>query len=426
MNLLSDSSPGPSRPPRPSSPHRRESSWEFGDFSTAPSTQPSTSTLDHGDLLGSFEDLNQARRPAPSAHAEGSATGPTADLMDDEGWTEFFNQQQHSKPPEAVKPIVIDLPPRPTEMPADYVPPARPRRMSQQRLSFSGPSSPPLVSHVGADITYRPTPESQRQPSYTANNGQIKTEPRHGSPLSRSPTQSKLMHTLATTTKIASKWKTVLDPSMFHPPSNHQSGRLSAMPGLNDNDVPARFTAEPIEVTHTTPFATPEQVAGSYTAPGGAPAFNAHEKQSQKRGDAASEWPETKLIGRRLGTSEILTPHLADSLRQALPPRQRLSSTWSLLCKLTSSHLKSAAARTYQLQSRLISMVRLCQRCIVWWRNTRICIGAPGISWWSEMERTGCLAYISTRTYSGKRAHTTVVENRGPALCSGLRIMLSY
>lgn len=389
MDLLGDSPPGPSRPARTTSPHRREPSWEFGEFSAAPSPRPSANTLDHDDLLGSFEDLDEARRPESdsSTRPTPSSSGTRTDLLDDEGWTEFFTQQQHSKPPEPIKPMMIDLPPRPSEISADYVPPTPPRRMSQKRLSFSGPRSPPLVSHVGAD-TFRPTPESQRQPSGPTPDSHYKTEPRHGSPPSRSPTQSKLMHTLATTTKMASKWKTVLDPSMFHPPSNHPA-RHPTMPTAHDKEPPPRSTAEPIEVTHTTPFATPEQVAGSYIAPGGAPAFHGNEKQRQKRGAVNPEWPETKLVGRRLGTSEILTPHLADSLRQALPPRQRLSSTWSLLCELF--NLRRSRNRTDDAQSRLTSMERHCRRCTASSRSTRVCTEALGICWWSATEQTACL-----------------------------------
>ena len=338
MNLLDDSEPGPSRPQRLSSPRRRESSWEFGDFAAAPPTQPQ-SQLGEGDLLGSFDNLSHATSSHSNTLTVSTSTTST-DLLDDEGWSDFFAHQQHTRPPEPMKPMVIDLPPRPSEISPDYVPPpGPPRRMSRSRLSFSGPSSPPLVSHVGGDFNYRPTPESQRNTSgsSSSNTRQHDTAPRHSSPPTRSPTQSKLMHTLATTTKMASKWKTVLDPSMFHPLTDHPQShptRSSSMMSAFDHEPPARSTAEAIHVTHTTPFATAEQVAGSYTAPLGAPAFNDNEKQAQRRRDVVSDWPDTKLVGRRVGTSEILTPHMADSLRQALPPRQRLSNSWSLVCRL--------------------------------------------------------------------------------------------
>lgn len=351
MNLLDDSEPGPSRPPRPSSPHRRESSWEFGDFAVAPPAQPQAS-LGEGDLLGSFENLSHANSSSSNTQTVSTSTTST-DLLDDEGWSEFFTHQQHTRPPEPIKPMVIDLPPRPSEISPDYVPPPHgpPRRMSRKRLSFSGPSSPPLVSHIGGDFAYRPTPESQRDTSGSTSGGikQHDTVPRHSSPPVRSPTQSKLMHTLATTTKIASKWKTVLDPSMFHPLTDQPpSSPLSVLRAF-DYEPPARSTAEAIEVTHTTPFATAEQVAGSYIPPAGAPAFNGNEKQGQRRGDVVSEWPEIKLVGRRLGTSEILTPHIADSLRPALPPRQRLSNSWSLVCKSSLIKLRAPYRLTCSL-----------------------------------------------------------------------------
>jgi hypothetical protein len=344
MDFQQHSQPGPSRPTRPSSPHRRESSWEFGDFTTAP-TPHQPSGLEHGDLLGSFEDLDEARTSGTpmqfdslanssrgSVSASGTSTSRTeADLLQDEGWTDFFAQHSITKPPERAKPMTIDLPPRPDEMLANYVPPTPPERMSQKRLSFSGPGSPPLISHIGGDITFRPTPEWHRHSPDAENQPHRPSLP--SSPQSRSPSQSKLMHTLATTTKIASKWKTVLDPSMFHPPSNQHPPRGFSTSSL-DLEPPVRSYADPIEVTHTTPFATAEQIAGSYIPPRGAPAYNSHEKEKSRSHDELNEkWPDTKLVGRRVGTAEILTPHLADALRQSLPPRQRLSNTWTLLCE---------------------------------------------------------------------------------------------
>jgi hypothetical protein len=331
--------PGPSRPPRPTLPHQREPSWEFGDFSAAPSPhQPAA--LETGDLLGSFDDLEHATSShatsLKTAHSSGGPSRTEADLLADEGWTDFFAHQAITKPPEPMQPMTIDLPPRPDDMPADFVPPpSRPQRMSQKRLSFSGPSSPPLVSHIGGDITFRPTPEWHRQPPHQ--DGTTHQSLPSTSPQSRSPSQSKLMHTLATTTKMASKWKTVLDPSMFHPPSNHPTKGFST--SSLDLEPPVRSYTEPIEVTHTSPFATAEQLAGTYIPPSGAPSYT-HEKKDH-RGPVVTEekWPDTKLLGRRTGTAEVLTPHLADALRQTLPPRQRLSNTWTLLCELSSSSL---------------------------------------------------------------------------------------
>lgn len=335
MHAQKNSQPGPSRPTRPASPHRRESSWEFGDFTTAPASQPVG--LEQGDLLGSFEDLNDARHgqtpsSAPLDTGSGSGSGKNrteADLLQDEGWTEFFAHHSITKPPERARPTTIDLPPRPDEMPANYVPPTRPERMSQKRLSFSGPSSPPLISHIGGDITFRPTPEWHREPVISETPQQRPSQ--SSSP--RSPSQSKLMHTLASTTKMASKWKTVLDPTMFHPPSHQPPTRGFSTSSL-DLEPPVRSYADHIEVTHTTPFATAEQLAGTYIPPSGAPSYDSHEKKEVRRDEASNEkWPDTKLVGRRTGTAEILTPHLADALRQSLPPRQRLSDTWTLLCE---------------------------------------------------------------------------------------------
>ncbi|KAH8081161.1 TLD-domain-containing protein [Filobasidium floriforme] len=113
-------------------------------------------------------------------------------------------------------------------------------------------------------------------------------------------------------------------------------------------------TAQPIEITHHTPFNlnssanqhsvyipgtnTIIQPTGSYmpAPPSGAPGFR-NEQVGVWQGDKSQrrdDWGGTKLVGRREGTFQVLDDHAADALRPNLPARQRLSNTWTLLFSL--------------------------------------------------------------------------------------------
>ncbi|RSH95385.1 oxidation resistance protein 1 [Saitozyma podzolica] len=314
-------------------------SSEFGAFSSAAvSRKHDGAGLGEHDLLGSFEDLPQQRassevqlRPRNDAHFQ-------VDLLGDDFWHDHDRQHtaegSRGRPPETVhqtEPIHVNLPPRPLEISPDYIPPVRsPRRLSQPYF-FAGPSSPPRVTDAGKDIVFHPSVSPSHSPSrgssWPGRRGQ--TPEQENSPSKSGSAHSKLLNTLTTTTKLASKWKTVLDPATFHPP--HPFPPHSPTPEAER----ASPTAAPIDITHTTPFATPEQVAGSYIPPTGAPGFNAHSNVEAHAGQSnRDEWPRLSLRGRREVTIPVLTQSQADQLRRHLPPRQRMSGGWTLLFSL--------------------------------------------------------------------------------------------
>lgn len=169
----------------------------------------------------------------------------------------------------------IHLPPRPSEISPDYVPPLRsPRRLSS--FSFPGPSSPPQLS----EIVFDPLENA-------------------GPPRNFGTAQSKLFNTLATTTKLASKWKTVLDPNLYNTPDRH----------------PPSATALPIDVNHASPFAY------THASPSRTTASSAPHPRS------TLEWSGTVLSGRRSATSSVLTSSIADqaSLRVSQFAKRRSS-----------------------------------------------------------------------------------------------------
>ncbi|OCF44906.1 hypothetical protein I317_01185 [Kwoniella heveanensis CBS 569] len=241
--------------------------------------------------------------------------------------------------------VHVSLPPRPTEMSADYVPPLRsPRRMSSHLFS-PGLGSPPIVSDAGGDIIFHPThtlhedaaTEMRKVQHATPSASPITgpSEPHDHSLLGRTvsttpPHHPTLLDKLATTTKLASKWRSALTSSTFAPPESDRP------PSVHQNN-PLHRTPEPIpiDVNHNTPFATAEQIAGSYTAPTGAPGFDSHSHASPKRRIGQDEdWGHVSLMGRRDVTAPVLSVSDADQLRQHIPPRQRLSSAWTLLFSL--------------------------------------------------------------------------------------------
>jgi hypothetical protein len=315
------STAGPSeRRPSSSSASEGRVSSEFGAFSSAAlSRKHDGAGLGEHDLLGSFEDLPQQRtssevRPRHDAHFRPGEI----DLLGDDFWQDHVPQHPadggRGRPQELLyhtEPIHVNLPPRPSDISPDYVPPLRsPRRLSQPYF-FAGPSSPPRVTDAGKDIVFHPSVSPSHSPSrgssWPGRRGQ--TPEQEHSPSKSGSAHSKLLNTLTTTTKLASKWKTVLDPATFHPP--HSFPPHSPTPEAER----ASPTATPIDITHTTPFATPEQVAGSYIPPTGAPGFNsrtrveAHAAQSDR-----DEWPRLSLRGRRETTTPVLTQSQADQV----------------------------------------------------------------------------------------------------------------
>jgi hypothetical protein len=98
----------------------------------------------------------------------------------------------------------------------------------------------------------------------------------------------------------------VLDPTTFHAPDLHSSAPDAEQ---------ASTSALPIDITHTTPFATAQQIAGSYIAPSGAPGFNSHGLERERVADpTAEQWQSTSLTGRREGTTPVLSAEQADKV----------------------------------------------------------------------------------------------------------------
>ena len=290
------------------------SSPEFGAFESA---VPPTNTQAQGDLL-SFDDHDDLHEFDPFASRRQKSAHD--DLLDDIG----FSDAESSRP----APIHVTLPPRPDEITPDYVPQPRtsrsPRRLSA-RLSFSGPGSPPRVSDAGRDIVFHPSalehphlpaPPSNAHRLHSETNGE-KEIPRRPDP--PSPAQSRLFNTLATTTKLASKWKSTIDSGLHPHPQPHARSQTHPPPTFHTADPSSEFgslppTALPIEVTHETPFANPEHLAGSYVPPSGAPGF-IDEKVARKRGaDDGDEWGGTKLVGRRENSDPVLLQTEADQV----------------------------------------------------------------------------------------------------------------
>ncbi|WVQ93343.1 hypothetical protein IAU59_000411 [Kwoniella sp. CBS 9459] len=363
------SSHSPSDGLRPT--HRRKtsslSSSDFGSFTSAhppssrlPNNSPafqaprSFSLLDDDELLGTS--ICPAHERATQQVPGGNPLVST-DLLGGDVWTDATAQGAgHPSTPTRSSSssvaashgpqhtIHITLPPRPTDMPADYVPPLRsPRRMSSHLFS-PGLGSPPIISDAGNDIIFHPTHpvkedaltemrkvQQAKSASVVAGQSESPDDSFLGRTLSRSPPHhSKLMDTLATTTKLASKWRSALTTSTF-------AASEGERPGLVQRNHPLSQTPEPtpIDINHNTPFATAEQIAGSYTAPTGAPGFDSHSRSSQiRRAGASDDWGHVTLLGRRDGTSPILNVADADELRQHIPPRQRLSNAWTLLFSL--------------------------------------------------------------------------------------------
>mgnify|MGYP006876481246 CR=1 FL=1 len=252
------SQPGPSRPSRQPTPDLLGSSPEFGDFESAHSTHTAAPVAHHQNHHPA--DRHPTRRPP-------------IDLLSDEPV-----HDEHSWPTSNARPIHIDLPPRPSEISPDYEPPLRsPHRLSQ--LSFPGPGSPPQLS----DVIFHPThvPETDHSRPRTA--------------------QSKLLNTLATTTKIASKWRSALDHHNFSPPSSATTSH------------PPSETALPINVNHSTPFNIVDRFEHVYIPPSGAPSY-VPEPFDLRHNGGDETCTGTSLMGRREATSPVLDVRLADSV----------------------------------------------------------------------------------------------------------------
>ncbi|WWC73233.1 uncharacterized protein I206_107199 [Kwoniella pini CBS 10737] len=334
--------PGSSRPPR----------FQFADQLQPQSNQQPFSLLDDDDdLQGASNHLKQLRPMNRSAQASPHDLTPPSseiDLLGGDVWEDATPQvrsQPVKAPPSTPQyrpnregptssPIHVTLPPRPSEISPEYVPPLRsPRRMSSFSFSLS---SPPIVTDAGNDIIFHPSHQPvDDNAASEMRKVQARSDSTYGSfspsspekylqdsglrrSVTRSPPhQSKLLDTLATTTKIASKWRSAISNSTFVPPHHSSLPEQHSTPGLSHAEP------IPIDVTHQTPFATPEQIAGSYRPPSGAPGFNPHQVADAKHNDQnEDEWGQIRLKGRRESTAPVLQAADAHRLRRHLPPRQ--------------------------------------------------------------------------------------------------------
>ncbi|KIS00055.1 oxidation resistance protein 1 [Cryptococcus deuterogattii 2001/935-1] len=304
------------------------SSADFGDFNSAPASSAQTSALSQDDLLGSYD---ETIRYSPSLK---SLPSPIAGASNSDLFFHDNNAEEHRRPEPT-----CSRPSRPTGVPPDHIPHARsPRRLSSFSCSTS-PTSPPSVTEAGCDIIFHPSydhtddnatramQKMQGHGEKLSDKMQLREPAGHShTALTSSPPHSKLLDTLAATTKMASKWRSVI---------THPTPPSSADRTQNSQPRPHVRHSEtsPMDISHDTPFASAEQIAGSYIPPTGAPGFTQASAAGLKHhGDGMFE--HLALIGRKNSTSNVLTSEDAVGLRACLPPRQRLTNQWTLLFSL--------------------------------------------------------------------------------------------
>ena len=297
------------RSPQLSSPDLLGSSPEFGEFESA---------------RANIRDTYSGDPPRSSFHHDHPPGNGEIDLLGDEP---LATVQSMPWPPDH-KPLGIQLPPRPTEISPDYVPPFRsPRRLSQV-FSFTGPGSPPQVSAVEGDILFHSTSSQGNKGAYSSRLStyqeldQRGTATKDDSLVASSPAHTKLFNTLATT-KLGSKWKSALDHgassiARIQPPVTHKTTLHSSL----DSEHGQNTTALHIDINHTTPFMSSETVVGSYIPPSGAPGFKPETKSIPTTSAAPEDWSGTRLLERRETTAHVLTNTDADKVRTLLSPRK--------------------------------------------------------------------------------------------------------
>lgn len=302
----SDYNPTRSPTAKSSSGHHHSSSSDFGDFHSAPASKigdkcfdpPTRSpvqglTLQDSDLLGSFEDVESARvesEPPARVHVPLPLS---------------FGEDLLTEEPEPViarKPSQSDtkaLSHRASKSSLESSP-SRSRFVISS--PFPGPSSPPRVSESGSEILFH-APSSMdeaasqfRRLRRLSNDDfqRSRSTPQAGNGLPQS--NHSLLDALATT-KVASRWKrSVLNP-------------------LRAETEPPSKTAVPIDINHSSPFASVDQIAGrSYVPPTGAPGFRPTSELAHGA-DEEDEWANTKLEGRRETTEPVLSVQQAQAVR---------------------------------------------------------------------------------------------------------------
>lgn len=288
-----------------------------------PSHQPSSSS-DFGDYHSAMEDTLQGNDNSPTA-APKSTVAPS--LNDNDLLMSFDDEvvppARQSTPIHPGRQYGLDLlteEPKGVPRSPDHrntIPASRnttDSSPSRQRhplsaAPFSGPSSPPRISSAGSDIVFQ-APHRPGKGDATAEfrrirrmSDQYALSGQEPSARSRSSEETlerprSIAETLAAS-KMASRWKRSV---------------LQNQPGTGEAEGPTK-TSQPIDISHSSPFAVKEQIAGAYIAPDGAPGFGPTTRAGHW--DEENEWANTKLVGRRPTTSVVLT--LAEA--QAVCPR---------------------------------------------------------------------------------------------------------
>lgn len=303
---MSEQHSDPSHSPtaKSSQGHHHSSSSDFGDFHSAPVSKSSDLFFDppansptqglhltDNDLLGSFEDVDPVQQPTVSSKI------PSLDFGHD-----LLTEEPESTTSSMAPSESRNLSHRTSKSSLESSP-------SRSRFLFSspfpGPSSPPRVSQSGSEILFH-APSSmdeaatqfrrlRRLSNDDFNRTKSATHPSNGLP----HTQHSLLDALATT-KVASRWKrSVLNP-------------------LRSEPEPPSKTAVPIDVNHSSPFASVDQIAGrSYVAPSGAPGFRPASETSHNA-DEGDEWVNTRLEGRRDTTEPVLSTQQAQLVSRHL------------------------------------------------------------------------------------------------------------
>ena len=301
-----------------------------------------------------------ARRPGPPPESPefGTFVSAPQSLLDADDEPLFDTlDRSHTplQPSGPSKPIHVTLPPRPDEITPDYIPrrsssgntarsPRRrlgsfnggiaqsPPKLTQRRLSVRSPTSPAAVDNSGRDIIFHPASslmdlddgswishetfshEGQGEKNghghgHRAGNdrkaGESSTMGSTASP--RSPVHSRLLDTLATTGKIASKWRQSIEHDLFDPPPAQpgSSGSSTAATSSTASAGPLPMLSGLLpSVSHSSPFASAPQLAGSYVPPSGAPGFVPQE-QERRRSTAELE-VAIRLNGRSASTQTVL------------------------------------------------------------------------------------------------------------------------
>ncbi|BEI91727.1 uncharacterized protein CcaverHIS019_0405470 [Cutaneotrichosporon cavernicola] len=275
--------------------------------------------LDSDDLLMSFDEVDE--RPARNSSSARGAHPPTDMFSDVPDFGSSSRRSVETSPTRSLN---------------------RSLRGRRSFSTFTGPSSPPRVSEAGADIIFH---SPHRVGNHSSAAKSLRRMSSQGSPLdfersltddplwaysgsSRPPTvpessdsssnRPRSLVDALSASKLATRWKrSVLGPNIIQ--------QLGAEP-----EPPSR-TAVPIDISHTSPFATRDQIAGTYVAPTGAPGFR---DTGGGRWDEDSESSGPKLAGRQESTTPVLSQAQAEALRPHLPARQRIYDTWRLLFSL--------------------------------------------------------------------------------------------